>query len=195
MKTFLRMVGFVIIGDLVSSLVVGVIVVAIMQPLPTDIQMRAAQGDRASELRVAVYSEKLTNVINIALWSSVVGTVYGLEWLWRSRRSQPVKRMRLPGLLRWLGAGAGGFVASLWVYSAYSLLLLLTLPEHYLTQPATYARELADFGQQLEARGIISFLVWVVAAVLLGWLSSRPADTQPGAISQSQTSLQEGGSK
>lgn len=185
MKTFLRMIGFVVIGYLVSLLVTGVIVIATMKPLPADVRMLAAQGDRASELRVAVDNEKLINIINVALWSSVVGTVYGLERLWRSLRSQPVERMRLPGLLRWLGAAAGGLVAAVWVNSAYSVWLLLTLPEHHLAQPSTYARELASFGQRLEARGTISLLVWVVAAILLGWLSSRPVDAQPSAVSNS----------
>lgn len=167
MKIFLRMVIFAMIGDFVSSILVVVIIFAVIQPLPADIHERAAQGNRAATLEVALQGERINSVTNVVFWPLALGIAYGLERGWRARRHQAGQRWS--GWLRWLGAGAFGFIAAVWVFSAYTLLLLPTFSE----------TNLARFIQQLEARSTISLVVWI-AVTVLAWLSGRASMPQPG---------------
>jgi hypothetical protein len=68
---------------------------------------------------------------------------------------------------------------SIWVYSAYSLALLLSLPEAYLNEPAAHTFELAQWARQIDAGGTIGLVVWIVASAAIGWRSRRLADVPP----------------
>lgn len=187
MKTLLRMIAFVVIGYVVAVVVMSVVLVWIIQS-PETIPEGVAQGERATTLQMAIESEKFSSTINLILWPVILGTAYGLERGWRLWRRQPAKRA--PGWLRWLGAAVAGLIAAITVDSAYKLWLILTIPEQYLSQPDAYARELAEFGQRFEASSTITILVWIGAAILLGWLSGRSSHTQPDSLSVFQVSGQ-----
>jgi hypothetical protein len=175
MKTFVRMVGFAVIGYVVAGAVASAVMLATMLPLFADVPEGAVQG-----LRATVDALKTMHIANIVFWPILAGTIYGLERLRRAARLQPAQPVRLTGLLRWLGAATGGFMIALWAYSVCNLLLLLNL-EQRLSQPGTYGPEIAQIGRQIEAAGTVSLVVWIVAAILIGWRSRRLANTPPGA--------------
>ena len=177
MKTFLRMAIFTIIGISASFTVASVVFLITWRPLAPEMAEAVARGDRSASLHMALESEKVRSVPNVVLWPVALGIAYGFERFWRSWRRQPAKRF--PGWLRWSGAVVAGLLTAIWVDSAYTLWLVLTFPENYLAQPALYEREIASFGQQLESAKTITLLVWVIATVIFGVLSSRSAVTEP----------------
>ncbi|MBN1993265.1 MAG: hypothetical protein JW953_11215 [Anaerolineae bacterium] len=189
MKTFLRMIVFVVIGYLVSFVLIGVVMVAVIPLSSTHVSEDTDQGGQISILQMAIDGEKFSSIINLALWPVILGTAYGLERGWRFWRHQPVKKA--PGWLRWLGAAVTGLIAAIMVDSAYKLWLIFSLPTEYLVQPSTYGRELAEFGQRFEASGTITILVWIGATILLGWLSGQSPQTQPDSPSTFRVSAQQ----
>jgi hypothetical protein len=178
MKTLLRMIVFVVVAGFLASMVAGVIVVLATQPLPSAVHERAASGDWAAEWQVATSGERYINIVNVVMWPILVGIIFGLERMWRALSPQPVEHVRVKGLLRWLGASAAGLIVARWVDSLYSLWLLLNLPPEYLNQPSLYARQLAEFGERLEALNGVTIVIWVVAAIAIRWLSRR-SETRP----------------
>jgi len=176
MKTLLRMLVFSIIGAVVASAVSGAVVIAVLEPLPEAVQMLADQGDRGAMLRSALRSETFNYAINAVLWAVLVGMVFVQEIGWRAwRRPQPMKPW--PGLLRWLGAATASFIIVLWGNAIYKLILIWTLPEYYLAQPARYSREIAEFGRRFEVDGWVLLIGWLVITAIVGSHASRSANS------------------
>jgi hypothetical protein len=66
-----------------------------------------------------------------------LGTIYGLERLWRRKHRDAY----IPqGILMRLGAIIVGLIIALWIHSVYIVITILSIPTQYLTKPNLYQR-------------------------------------------------------
>lgn len=167
MGKVIRVIVFVVIGMAVGGLVAGMIAFSSSSIAPGELSRVVALaqgGDRTARLRLFVDINQNLGLINLWFWPVSIGGAYGLGRLWAALRREPFELSERKGWFRLLESVMVGFAIAVWVYAAWTMLILGSFPG--VDAPSG---QLNEWGRTLETRNTLSVIGWIVGGILVWW--------------------------